>query len=108
MADMRNNELNDEMMAQANGGTANPMGDVATITGIVMFDPYPDDSLNESIWDSCQENGYQVYEVNDGRIVIADSSKPAYSIGDQVILNRIRGAYGWEIDGVIDGPVVMQ
>ena len=108
MADMRNNELNDEMMAQANGGTANPMGDVATITEIVMFDPYPDDSLNESIWDSCQENGYQVYEVNDGRIVIADSSKPAYSIGDQVVLNRIRGAYGWEIEGVIDGPVVMQ
>ena len=108
MADMRNNELNDEMMAQANGGTANPMGDVATITGIVMFDPYPDDSLNESIWDSCQENGYQVYEVNDGRIAIADSSKPAYSIGDQVVLNRIRGAYGWEIEGVIDGPVVMQ
>ncbi len=108
MADNRNNELNDEMMAQANGGTANPMGDVATITGIVMFDPYPDDSLNESIWDSCQENGYQVYEVNDGRIVIADSSKPAYSIGDQVVLNRIRGAYGWEIEGVIDGPVVMQ
>ncbi len=108
MADNRNNELNDEMMAQANGGTANPMGDVATITEIVMFDPYPDDSLNESIWDSCQENGYQVYEVNDGRIVIADSSKPAYSIGDQVVLNRIRGAYGWEIEGVIDGPVVMQ
>jgi hypothetical protein len=49
MADNRNNELNDEMMAQANGGTANPMGDVATITGIVMVDPYPDDSLDESI-----------------------------------------------------------
>ena len=107
MAVNKNNELNDEMMAQANGGMQNPMGDVATITGIVMVDPYPDEQMYGSIFEECQRNGDTVYEVSDGRLAVADSYAPEYSIGDQVILNAIRGCYGWEIEGVIDGPVVM-
>ena len=107
MAVNKNNELNDEMMAQANGGMLEFTEDVATITGIVMVDPYPDGQMYVGMFEECQRNGYTVYEVSDGRLAVASPYNPEYSIGDQVILNAIRGCYGWEIDGVIDGPVVM-
>ncbi len=107
MAVNKNNELNDEMMAQANGGMLEFTEDVATITGIVMVNPYPDGHMDAVIFEECQRDGYTVYEVSDGRLAVAGPYDPRYSIGDQVILNAIRGCYGWEINGVPDGSAVM-
>ncbi|MCR5212036.1 MAG: hypothetical protein K6C41_05740 [Lachnospiraceae bacterium] len=96
MADNKNMELNDEMMAKASGGKLEPGQEVVTISGIVMANPRPDDSIYGSVWDECQAGGYQVYEA-DGRLLVAGSHLPGFNPGDQVIINQIRGFYGWEI-----------
>ena len=102
MTDNMNVELNDEMMAKATGGELDPWKDAVVISGIVMVNPRPDDPAYADIWEECQANGYQVYE-GGGRLIVAGSHLPALTPGDKVLLNEIRGFYGWEIEGVIDG-----
>ncbi len=97
MTDNKNMALNDEAMAQASGGKLEPGQEGATITGIVMADPYPDDSIYGSVWEEAKTNGYHVYEINGGRFAVADHHLPSFNTGDEVIVNRIRGYYGWEI-----------
>ena len=36
----------------------------------------------------------------DGQLLVAGSHLPGYNPGDQVIIHRIRGFYGWEIIGI--------
>ncbi len=97
MAENKNMALNDEAMAQASGGKLEPGQEGATITRIVTADPYPDDSIYGSVWEDAKTNGYCVYEINGGRFVVADHHLPGFNTGDEVIVNRIRGYYGWEI-----------
>ena len=97
MAENKNMALNDEAMAQVSGGKLEPGQEGAVIKGIVMVDPYPNDSIYGSEWDDAKANGYQVYEINGGRFAVADRHLPNYNSGDEVIVNRIRGYYGWEI-----------
>ena len=97
MAENKNMKLNDEMMAQASGGKLVPGQEGATITGVVMVDPYPNDSIYGTVWDEAQSNGYHVYEINGGRFAVADRHLPSYNVGDEVVVNHIRGYYGWEI-----------
>ena len=92
-----NMKLNDEAMAQASGGKLEPGQEGATITGIVMVDPYPDNPAYSGIYRECESNGYQVYEITGGRIAVADRHIPNLNPGDEVIVNHIRGYYGWEI-----------
>ena len=101
MADNRNMQLSDDMMAKAAGGKLEPGQDVVTISGIVMVNPCPDDPGYEDIWDECQAGGYQVYE-SDGRLLVAGSHLPGFNPGDRVLIHQIRGFYGWEIEGVMD------
>ena len=97
MADIKNMVINDEAMAQASGGKLEPGQEGATITGIVMVDPYPDNPAYSGVYRECESNGYQVYEITDGRIAVADRHLPNLNPGDEVIVNHIRGYYGWEI-----------
>ena len=95
-----NMALDDDMMAKASGGKLEPGHDVLEITGIVLEDPFPNDPAYPGIWEECRTGGWKVYEIaEDGRIAIAAQHLPGYSIGDRVIVNRIRGFYGWEIEG---------
>ena len=97
MTDNKNMALNDEAMAQASGGKLEPGQEGATITGIVMVDPYPDGGQYGGVYRDCESKGYQVYEINGGRFAVADRHLPNYNTGDEVIVNHIRGYYGWEI-----------
>ena len=97
MAYNRNSKLNDEAMAKANGGKLEPGQEGATIKGIVMVDPYPNGVPYGGIFESCQSEGYQVYEIDGGRFAVDDRHLPNYNPGDEVIVNHIRGYYGWEI-----------
>lgn len=90
-------KLNDEMMAQANGGKLESGQEGATITGIVMVDPYPNGVPYGGVFEDCQSKGYQVYEINGGRFAVADRHLPNFNTGDEVVVNHIRGYYGWEI-----------
>ncbi|MBQ7563636.1 MAG: hypothetical protein IJT16_06560 [Lachnospiraceae bacterium] len=102
MADNKNMELNDEMMAKAAGGKLEPGQEVMEITGIVLEDPFPNDSVYGGVWEECKAGGYQVYEiVGDGRIAVAGKHLPGYSIGDHVLVHQIRGFYGWEIEAAM-------
>ena len=100
-ADGRNVEMTDEEMAKATGGKLEPGQEVITISGMVMVNPGPDDPSYTGIWDECQAGGYQVYE-GDGRLLVAGSYLPGYNPGDRVVIHRIRGFYGWEIEGKMD------
>lgn len=101
MAENRNIEISDEMMAKATGGELDPWNETVVISGIVMVNPRPDDPAYASVWDDCQSSGYQVYE-GGGRLLVAGSHLPSLTPGDEVYVNQIRGFYGWEIEGVID------
>lgn len=102
MEKMMNTQLDDETMEKASGGMFDQ--DTAAITGIVMVNPYPDDPELRGVWEECEANQYHVYELRDGRIAI--SYLPPLNVGDVVNVIAIRGAYGWEVDGVIDGPLI--
>ena len=54
-----NMKLNDEAMAQASGGKLEPGQEGATITGIVMVDPYPDNPAYKGVYRECESKGYQ-------------------------------------------------
>ena len=97
MAENKNMALNDEAMAQVSGGKLEPGQEGAVIKGIVMVDPYPSGAQYAKVFEDCQSNGYQVYEISGGRFAVADRHLPNYNSGDEVIVNRIRGYYGWEI-----------
>ena len=97
MADNKNMAINDEAMAQASGGKLEPGQEGATIKGIVMVDPYPNGTQYAGVYQDCQSKGYQVYAIEDGRFAVADRHLPNYDTGDEVIVKRIRGYYGWEI-----------
>ena len=92
-----NMKLNDEAMAQASGGKLEPGQEGATVTGIVMVDPYPEGVPYGGVFEECQRKGYQVYEINGGRFAVADRHLPSCNTGDEVIVNHIRGYYGWEV-----------
>ena len=83
MADKKNMELNDGAMAKASGGKLEPGQEGATITGIVMVDPYPDNPAYKGIFRECESNGYQVYEITGGRIAAADRRFPNLNPGDE-------------------------
>ena len=97
MADNKNMALNDEAMAQASGGKLEPGQEGAIIKGIVMVDPYPNGVQYGGVFQDCESKGYQVYEISGGRFAVADRHLPSYDTGDEVIVNHIRGYYGWEI-----------
>ncbi len=102
MADNRNMELNDDIMAKASGGKLEPGQDVLEITGIVLEDPFPNNPAYSGVWEECRAAGYQIYEIaGAGRIAVAGSHLPGYSLGDQVLVRQIRGYYGWEIEGTV-------
>ncbi len=98
MAENKNTELKDEVMAKAGGGKLEPDQETVTISGVVMVNPQPDDSIYGSVWDECQAGGYQVYEA-EGRLLVAGPDLPGFNPGDQVLIYHIRGFYGWEITG---------
>ena len=97
MAENRNMKLNDEAMANANGGKLEPGQEGATIKGIVMVDTYPNGVPYGGVFEYCQSKGYQVYEIDGGRFAVADRHLPNFNAGDEVIVNHVRGYYGWEI-----------
>ena len=97
MTDNKNMALNDEAMAQASGGKLEPGQEGAIIKGIVMADPYPNGVQYGGVFQDCESKGYQVYEISGGRFAVADRHLPSYDTGDEVIVNHIRGYYGWEI-----------
>ena len=99
-----NIELNDEAMKDAAGGMALEDGqELTVITAIVTENPDPNIPEVSSAWEECVQNGDRVYEVRAGYIVSAAAGLPAYFVGDQVVINPIRGGFGWEIIAVMDG-----
>lgn len=106
MAENKNMELKDDVMENAVGGVMDGNCDVVSITGIVFVNPYPDDADKEDIFQQAHSDGYMVYAVQGERIAVAGPGLPHFDVGELVLINRIRGYYGWEIEGVADGPLV--
>ena len=107
MTENKNMEMNDEAMKNAAGGMYEEGKDTGTITTVLTINPNPEDAEFTSIWDECMNNGYRVYQLGKSQYAIAYPDFPMFHEGDVVALNAIRGCWGWEIEGVFDGPVVI-
>ena len=107
MSDNKNVALNDASMKEAAGGMMMENGqELTTITAIVTENPDPSNPEITAAWEESVNNGDRVYELQAGYYASAPNSLPAFFVGDQVHINPIRGGFGWEIIGVLDGPVV--
>ena len=80
MADNKNIEISDEVMAKATGGELDPWNETVVISGIVMVNPRPEDPAYASVWDDCQSSGYQVYE--GGALTVDAGAESAEHNGD--------------------------
>ena len=99
MTDNKNMELNDEAMENAAGGDLDPNYEIATVTGIVMVDPRPEQPW---VWESVQESGRQAYEITGGRIAVAPGEMDSFNVGDEVYVAHVRSFYSWSIKGAVD------
>lgn len=95
----KNMELNDDLLESATGGDLDPYYEIATVTGIVMVDPMPDQPW---IWEEIEGSGRHAYEVTGGRIAVAPAEMAPFNIGYEVYLANVRSYYGWSITGVVD------
>ena len=103
-----NREVKDEVMEQAAGGMIDEYsGNTATITAVFTANPHPDDPMFTDLWEECVQSNFRVYQIGKSGYAVAGPNLPEYFVGDLVALNSIRGSWGWEIEGVFDGPVVL-
>ncbi len=95
----KNMKLSDDLMESATGGDLDPNYEIATVTGIVMVDPRPEQSW---IWEEIEGSGRHAYEVTGGRIAVAPAEIEPLNIGYKVYLANVRSYYSWSITGVVD------
>ena len=103
MEEAKNRELDDAKLADATGGDMDPFYDTATVIGIVMVNPMPDNPYYTEIWEGIQEEGYTLYEIEgEGQYAVAKTEIEALTPGEAVYVRHIRGYYGWQIMGKVN------